>query len=59
MKKPIEKFLEFNGKRISVLCADGTWWVAIRPICDALEVNYNRQFQNIKEDDILGQLFAV
>lgn len=56
--KNLEKFLEFNGKRIAVLLADGTWWVAVKPICEALGVNYNRQFQNIKEDDILSGVFA-
>ncbi len=56
--KNLEKFLEFNGKRISVLLADGNWWVAVKPICEALGVNYNRQFQNIKEDDILSGVFA-
>lgn len=58
MNSNIERFLEFNGKRISVLLADGSWWVAVKPICDALNVNYNRAFQNLKEDKILGQLFA-
>lgn len=58
MDNRIEKFLEFNGKRIAVLLANGSWWIAIRPICEALGVNYNRQFQNIKEDDILCGVFA-
>lgn len=56
--KNLEKFLEFNGKRIAILLADGTWWVAVKPICDALDVNYNRAYQNIQTDDILSQLFA-
>lgn len=54
----IEKFLEFNGKRISVLLADGSWWVAIKPICEALKVNYDRQYKNILDDEILTQLYA-
>lgn len=58
MKKSIEKFLEFNGKTVTFLNVDGNWWVAIKPICDVLEVNYNRSFQNLKEDEILMQLFA-
>ncbi len=56
--KNIEKFLEFNGKRISILLADGTWWVAIKPICDALNIEYTRTFKNIKEDEILSELLA-
>lgn len=58
MEKRIEKFLEFNGKRIAVLLADGSWWVAIRPICEALEVNYNRAYQNLQSDEILSDVFA-
>jgi len=58
MDKKIEKFLEFNGKRISILLADGSWWVAIKPICEALNVEYNRQYKNLQEDEILGQLLA-
>jgi P22_AR N-terminal domain len=50
--------LKFNGKKLGFVFANGQYWVALRPLCDALEVNYNRQFQNLKEDRILGQLFA-
>jgi len=56
MQKSIEKFLEFNGKRISVLCADGTWWVAIKPICEALGIDYERQRERISRHQILAQL---
>lgn len=54
----MKKFLEFNGKPICFVSLDGTWWVALKPICEALKVNYNRQFQNLKKDKILSQLFA-
>jgi hypothetical protein len=56
--KNIERFLEFDGKRISILLADGNWWVAIKPICEALGVNYNRQAQNIRDHKKLSQLVA-
>jgi len=55
--KNLEKFLEFNGKRISVLLADGTWWVALKPICEALGVKYESQFERMQNHKILGQLF--
>lgn len=58
MEKRIEKFLEFNGKRIAVLLADGNWWVAVKPICDALNINYDRQYKNLLSDEILSQLYA-
>jgi len=53
-----KKFLEFNGRNIYFLAIDGKYWIAVKPICEALKVNYNRQFQNIKSDPILVQLFA-
>ena len=56
MKKSIERFLEFEGKSISILLVDGTWWVALKPICHVLNVNYERQRQNIQDDEILCQL---
>ncbi len=52
------KFLEFNGKAVYFLAKGGSYWIAIKPICEALEVDYNRQFQNLKADKILSQLFA-
>lgn len=57
--KKLEKFLEFNGKRISILLADGTWYVAVKPICEALGVNYKRQHETISNDEILGELSTV
>jgi hypothetical protein len=59
MEKSIEKFLEFNGKTIYFLAKDGQYWVAIKPICDALNVDYNRQFQNLKQHPTYAQLFAI
>lgn len=58
MKNQIKKFLEFNGKSIHFLAVDGQYWIALKPICEALNVNWNRQFQNLKEDKILCQQFA-
>jgi hypothetical protein len=47
--------LEFNGKRISILLADGTWHVALRPILDALNVDTEWHLRAVKTDDILAQ----
>lgn len=58
MKEETKKFLEFNGRTIFFVAADGQYWIALKPICEALDVNYNRQFQNLKNDEILSQLFA-
>ncbi len=54
-----KKYLEFNGKNIFFISKDGQYWIAVKPICEALNVNYNRQFQNIKNDKILGSAFAI
>lgn len=59
MSTKINKFLEFNGRTIYYLDVNGTNWIAIKPICEVLGVNYNRQFQNLKEDEILLSEFAI
>jgi hypothetical protein len=53
-----KQFLNFNGQNINVLSKDGTTWVAIKPICEALKVNYDRQFKNLKNHPLLNQLYA-
>jgi prophage antirepressor-like protein len=57
MSKMIKK-LEVNGRDLSMTYVDNQWWVAIKPICEALGVNYDRQFQNIKLDEILKDVYA-
>jgi hypothetical protein len=54
-----KKFLNFNGKNINVLTKDGNYWVALKPICQILNLNWNRQIQNLKEDKILGRVYAI
>lgn len=54
----VKKFLEFNGKSILFIARDGQYWVAIKPICEALNVNYDRQYRNLTSDPFLGQLCA-
>lgn len=50
--------LIINERQIYFTLVDGIYYVAIKPICEALEVEYTRQFKNIKEDKILSQLLA-
>jgi len=59
MKQAIVKFLEFKGKTLLFLSKDGTYFVALKPICEALNVNYDRQYRNISSDPIMGQLCAI
>lgn len=54
-----QKFLDFNGKKIVFLNADGTYWIALKPICEALNLEYTRSFKNAKNDPILGPVLAV
>jgi hypothetical protein len=59
MKDNIRKFLQFNGRNIVFLSIDGQYWVALKPICEALGVNYDRQYKNLKSHKIFGQLYAI
>ena len=52
MNQQIVKFLEFKGKNIVYLSANGAYWIAIKPICEALNVDYVQQFKNLREDDM-------
>lgn len=49
-----EKFLEFNGKNIVFLNVDGIYWIALKPICEALKIDAFRSIKNLKNDPILG-----
>jgi len=46
MNKHIVKFLEFKGKNIVYLSANGRYWIAIKPVCEVLCVDYIRQYKN-------------
>ncbi len=52
--KNLQNFLELNGKIIVFLNKNGVYWIAIKPICEALNVNFHKQFDRIKAHPILG-----
>ncbi len=54
-----KSLLKFNGRRIPYVNVDGVNYIAIRPICDALGINYNRQYQNLKNNEDLDGVFAI
>ena len=56
--KDIDNFLLFDGKKISMLLEDGQWWIAIKPICQVLKVDYIRQFKNLKSDEDYNELLS-
>ena len=53
-----QNFLSFNEKTIYFKEVGNEYWIALKPICEALDINYNRAYQNILEDENLSQLFA-
>lgn len=53
MRKEIEKFLDFNGKSIYFLAANGDYWMALKPICEELGVDYSNEIKKIEESEFL------
>ncbi len=48
-----------NGKEIVMTYADGRWWIAVRPICDVLNVDYHRQYKTLKEHRIFSRALSI
>lgn len=46
--------INVNGRELVKVYADGRWWIAIKPICEVLKVDYEQQRKNLKEDEILS-----
>ena len=59
MKQSFEKFLEFNGKTLVFLAVDGTYWIAVKPVCEALGIVFDRQLRTLKQDPILVPAWAL
>jgi prophage antirepressor-like protein len=57
--KTHEKFLQFNGKTIYFQSYDGQFWIAIKPICEALNVNYNPQVLALKNDVFFKDAYTL
>lgn len=51
--------ITFHGTTLEVAMQDGTPFVALRPICDALELDWPRQQQIIKCDPVLSSTVGV
>ncbi|MHC1707505.1 MAG: phage antirepressor N-terminal domain-containing protein [Bacteroidales bacterium] len=58
MNQSIVKFLEFKGKTLLFLSKNGTFWIAVKPICEALGVNFNRQYKNLYMNKVFGPALA-
>jgi predicted ribosome quality control (RQC) complex YloA/Tae2 family protein len=49
-----EKFLEFNNNKIFFLNTDGIYWIALKPILDALNLESDRYLKRTKRDSFFG-----
>jgi hypothetical protein len=59
MKQSLKKFLEFNDKTLLFSSINGTYWIALKPICEILGVVFDRQLRTMKADPILGSRWAL
>lgn len=53
-----QNFLSFNEKAIYFKEVGNEYWIALKPICEALNVDYIRAYKNISEDKNLSQLLS-
>ena len=54
-----KRFLEFNGHEMCFLLVEDTWWIALKPICDALNVGWKHQHGRLKNDEFIGPASRV
>ena len=53
------QIITVNEKEILIISENSKKYVAIRPICEAIGVNYSSQLKKIKEDPILGSTVVL
>jgi len=58
MNQKVVRFLEFKGKNIVYVSVNGTDWITIKSVCEALNIEYTRHFKNLREDEILRPRLA-
>ena len=54
MKKPVLKSISFLDRPIYYIVADGINYILIRPLCEVLQVDADRQIRDLKADDDLA-----
>lgn len=57
--KDSSKFLQFNNTNVLFTTVEGTTYVAVKPICQALNVDYAGQLKAIKRDQIMGSEWYI
>jgi hypothetical protein len=48
------KDLEFNNQKVVFTYQNNQYYIAVKPLCKALGIDYGNQFEIIKRDSILG-----
>lgn len=51
------KTLIFNNENIFYTYQEGEFFIAVKPVCQALNIKYVHQFEQIKLEPILGAAF--
>lgn len=54
MKQTVANFLQFNGKNIVFLSKNGVFYVALKPIAEALNIDFNHEKTRISNDPFFG-----
>lgn len=57
--KNSSNFLQFNNTNVLFTTVDGITYIAIKPICQALNVDYSAQLKVVKNDPILAPEYVV
>ena len=57
--KNIEKIIEIDGHKLNLILHQDSWWIAIKPICQLLDIDYNHHSQYIKRDIVLSKLLTL
>jgi hypothetical protein len=47
-------FIEINNKKVWFFRKKGVYWIIVKSVCEALNVDYEHQRKRINEDPILG-----
>lgn len=55
----MEHIVKFNNTEITAVKEDDEIFVPIKPICEAIGIDYDAQIERIKTDDVLSELTSL